>query len=281
MKDIVEVGDPVDVDVIGVVLDRVPTWTNDTLDNGEPGITELVEAYQRSLDVIATQEGRGLAGSYLVRLTGIKREVERHYRPFADAAHRLHKGITSRRGEVIKRIESEINRLKGLVLRYDKEEERKRIEEQKALREQLEQDRAKAAKEMEDEACRLAEAGKAEEAEELRGDAKIENATPVPSVIIPDLAPPPATSGIGKTRTWKWRYQDGYDDQKVIVLLSTAMADSPGLRPMLLSYIQLNDKAISAAVRAQKGAFSVPGIEAYEAEDVRIGRTYRSVQSGR
>lgn len=140
--------------------------------------------------------------------------------------------------------------LKNSLLSFDREQERKRQEEEKRLREiaKAEQERLQAqAKAAEEEARKLREAGKKEEAEQFAAKAAIIETSsysiPVPIV----AATSTKVSGISKRTIWKAR-----------VVKKEAV-------PM--EYMEPNQSALDKVAQATKGAIQIPGIEFYS-EDI-------------
>jgi hypothetical protein len=161
--------------------------------------------------------------------------IEDYWKPLIEAAHRQHKALISRRDAMTKPVDSAIARLKGFVVYYDLEEERKRQEAERiaaeALRKQQEADAML-------EAERLAAAG-----DKLGAEQVIEQAVnaPPPPVIMQSTIPQVA----GKSTREVWRFRV-IDDSKI---------------PR--EYLTVDEIKIGAVVRALKGKTKIPGIEVY------------------
>jgi len=219
-------------------------------------IGKLITTTGRLKDV-ATNKDRDRAGAYLTRLHEVKKEITGHFKPFADALNKAHKAITGKRGLLVADIETEQTRLKRIIGDYDRAEQARRDAEQARLNAELEvkrkaqQEKIKEAGEAE--ARELAAQGRDAEAEAVRDVAANEPEIPKTEVIVPDTKSKPSTSSLKETMTWKFRV---VDTDKVIA--AVAARDAPS------SVLMVNESVVRALVKAQKMAFNVPGIEAYE-----------------
>jgi len=158
------------------------------------------------------------------------------------------KSITDPINEQIKRIKAffdvPINKLKeaeevikGAILKYQKEQERIRLEEQARLREEAEKFRL----ELEQKAKKLEEQGKTEKAEEIKQQAE--------TIITPVLANDTVkVAGISKMKVWKYRIVD------------------ESLIPR--EYLIPNEKMLTQIAKSTKGALKIPGVEFYCEETI-------------
>lgn len=158
------------------------------------------------------------------------------------------KSITDPINEQIKRIKAffdvPINKLKeaeevikGAILKYQKEQERKRLEEQARLREEAEKRRL----ELEQKIKKLEEQGKTEKAEEIKQQAE--------TIITPVLANDTVkVAGISKMKVWKYRIVD------------------ENLIPR--EYLMPNEKMLTQIAKSTKGALKIPGVEFYCEETI-------------
>ncbi len=158
------------------------------------------------------------------------------------------KSITDPINEQIKRIKAffdvPINKLKeaeevikGAILKYQKEQERIRLEEQARLREEAEKRRL----ELEQKAKKLEEQGKTEKAEEVKQQAE--------TIITPILANDTVkVAGISKMKVWKYRITN------------------ESLIPR--EYLIPNEKMLTQIAKSTKGALKIPGVEFYCEETI-------------
>ncbi|HOM04509.1 MAG TPA: hypothetical protein PLU67_03335 [Candidatus Kapabacteria bacterium] len=158
------------------------------------------------------------------------------------------KSITDPINEQIKRIKAffdvPINKLKeaeevikGAILKYQKEQERIRLEEQARLREEAEKRRLK----LEQKAKKLEEQGKTEKAEEVKQQAE--------TIITPILANDTVkVAGISKMKVWKYRITN------------------ESLIPR--EYLIPNEKMLTQIAKSTKGALKIPGVEFYCEETI-------------
>ena len=158
------------------------------------------------------------------------------------------KSITDPINEQIKRIKAffdvPINKLKeaeevikGAILKYQKEQERIRLEEQARLREEDEKRRL----ELEQKAKKLEEQGKTEKAEEVKQQAE--------TIITPILANDTVkVAGISKMKVWKYRITN------------------ESLIPR--EYLIPNEKMLTQIAKSTKGALKIPGVEFYCEETI-------------
>jgi len=158
------------------------------------------------------------------------------------------KSITDPINEQIKRIKAffdvPINKLKeaeevikGAILKYQKEQERIRLEEQARLREEAEKFRL----ELEQKAKKLEEQGKTEKAEEVKQQAE--------TIITPILANDTVkVAGISKMKVWKYRITN------------------ESLIPR--EYLIPNEKMLTQIAKSTKGALKIPGVEFYCEETI-------------
>lgn len=140
--------------------------------------------------------------------------------------------------------------LKNSLLSFDREQERKRQEEEKRLREiaRAEQERLQAqARAAEEESRKLIEAGKKEEAEQLAAKAATIEISSY-SIPVPIVAQAQTkVAGISKRTIWKAR-----------VIKKESIP---------LEYMEPNQSALDKVAQATKGTIQIPGVEFYS-EDI-------------
>lgn len=253
-------------EAIEILADRVPQF---------PDADDADQLMQTTgaIKAIESQDDATLALQYCRDLARIDSDAAKHFKPYTDSAHKLHKAIVARRKKVGDALDTEIRRLKGLVLGFNREQERQRREaEEKARREReaaARAERERLEKEAQEEAERLEAEGKTEEAaqaieqaaaegEQIERDAAV---TPV----LPDQVPPMSVTGAAATKRWTID-EAGID----LTTLVKAAAENPAA---FLGYLQPNVSALKAAARSQKSLFKVPGVRAYEDAGISIRKS--------
>lgn len=217
----------------------------------------------RAIKAIDSPDDASLALQYCRDLARVDSDVAGHFKPFTDSAHKLHKALVARRKKVGDLLGNEITRLKGLVLSFNREQERRRREEEQRLQRERDEaarrERERLEKEAQEEAERLAAEGKNAEAEQVLNQAVAEGEQiEREAAVTPVLPPAPAASTPGASTRKTWTIDEAGIDLTTLV---KAAAENPAA---FLGYLQPNVSALKAAARSQKSLFSVPGVRAYE-----------------
>jgi hypothetical protein len=191
--------------------------------------------------LIATNADYESAGSFLLLLKGLQKEIDKTFKPIIEKAHAAHKEAISQSKTHSKPVENAEKIIKDKIAIYLLECERKRREEQRRLEEE-------ARKRQEEEALQAAaEAESEQEAEEIIQEA-IET---VPVVVAPRVES--KVDGISSRKVWKWR-----------------LVNAEKMNP---KFMIPDEKRINMSVRAlgKVAEATIGGIQVYE-ETIIIGR---------
>jgi len=192
--------------------------------------------------VISNDEDLAVAGAMLVSIKGIQKQINACFDPIIKKAHSAHKEAVAQKktaGKPLARAESII---KPKIAEYSAGQERIRKEEE--LR--IQREEAERVRKIEEERLK-----KAEELEE-NGDAEAAEAVlsePAPAAVVAEQPKAPTkVSGVAIKKVWKFRVID------VIKLPK--------------EYMIPDEKLIGQAVRRDKDACSIPGVEVYSEDSV-------------
>jgi hypothetical protein len=190
-------------------------------------------------------------------VASIKR-VKEFFDPDIENAHKTHKGLCAKKREALAPREDAIKVIDGMIGAFHLEQRRKReAREQEEEQKRLEAERVALAaqKELEaaqDETDRHIAAAKAADAED---QLKAAEDRQLQTHVLHDQVPAtPKTKGVSVKTTYKWRVTD--------------------LKQVPRQYLRCepNVALLNATVKASKMATNIPGIEVYEAADVRTTR---------
>lgn len=258
-----------------------------------PTDSELLST-SKAIGFVASDQDYTLMLKLAGNLASEQRQADKHYKPYADMANKLHDRIVAMRDGIVGQYRSEITRLKNMALAYDAEKERKAREEaarreaearrvaeaerQRIIAEARRQAEEQEAKRREAEAAAALErneqrrlamqkeaARQALEAaatiERARQEAEAVQAAPI---VMPTVHTPPASeTGASQRKIWKWECRD-------MVLLMRAAIENPAA---YLKYFSLNEKLIGAEVTNQGEKFNLPGIETWQETGMSIRRS--------
>ena len=238
-------------------------WVPDVLMRAQ--LVKLVDATY-AIDVTA-DGGMTRADSMLAEVRDQVKFITAHFTEPVELANRMHKRLTSLRGEwtapgtecvsvVGGRIAREQRRLEDIAAAARREQQR--LADEKARAEAI--DRAKAVQQ---------QGAPAAVVERMQAEAQTVKAAPVPVV-----AATPALKSTTVTKTWKARITGtpadaepnpetseltGEQKAQIYALLSAIIA---GHQPMAL--IELSWGTLNSRAKAEKSTLAIPGIEAYE-----------------
>lgn len=200
---------------------------------------------------IKDQETYNTAAVKFNAVSALEREITGHYAPMKQKAHEAHKAICEAEKTMLGPVQEAKRILSRSIGAWDAEQERKRQEEQRRLE-------AEARRIAEEEA--LAAAVEVEQAGASPEEVEAVLSTPAP-IMRPTAAPTYERASTVSTREM-WSAE--------LVSLQ-ALVKAAAANPAYLPYLQANQTALNATARAQKAAFSVPGVKA-NCERIAAGR---------
>ena len=188
--------------------------------------------------VIGNDQEFETAGEFGVLLKQKAGEVTDFFKPLKDAAYKAHKAVCDREKEMLTPLKNAERVLKKTMGDYTMEQERKRREQEEAMRRAAE---AEAQRKL-DEAAELEKAGRGTDAEAALNDAEVmEGAGHM--AFVPSATP--RAKGVSTSKDWEIV---SVDDKAVPLSINGAM-----LRPV-------DQAAAMRLIRATKGTITIPGI---------------------
>jgi hypothetical protein len=191
---------------------------------------------------IANAEDHEMACAFLTFVATRKKQIDEVFDPIVRKAHETHKEAVAQKKKVLDPLLLAEQNVKGKIVTYDAWQQHLR---------QLEETRLAKLAQAEAEAKALAEA----EQLEAQGDKELADlvletaaAAPAPVVVLPPAVE--KQEGVSMRQTWKYRITDE--------------------RLIPREYLMVNESAIGAVVRAQKGMTKIPGIQAYSESGVSV-----------
>lgn len=233
-------------------------------------------AYALSIDVKGP-EGLQRADLALTALNDAIKAADAHFEEPAAIANRLHKQITTVRGEWT----ADGKSAKNVVgQRVYAENDRLDREARRVVREAQEEANRLAREDAEREAERAAKSkAPAAVVEQLKEQAKTATAPPVP---VPAIAPP-AMKGTTVTTTWKARLVGTpADDEPNPKVADLSIAQQAQLKALLkailddkapITAIEFNWSVLNGRAKADKSTLAIPGVEAFTEGGVRAKGT--------
>ena len=213
---------------------------------------------ERSI-AVTSAEGYGLAAEFLKEVKAAQKKVIGFFGPRSDKdigikakAHQAWKSIVALEKSLLDPLENAETSVKGKMLTFQREENRKAAAEQARL--QAEAD-ARAEKEREH---LLKEAAKLK-TPELQ-DQRLQEAEEVEAPVITVQSEVPKVDGISSRKTWKAKVIDK------LVFVEAATKDQN-----LLGFIAIDESALNRVAAATKGEINYPGIKFYEHETMAAG----------
>lgn len=220
----------------------------DTAENEQLGKEVSLIETQASAVVVASEADYAAAGDLTKTVKAMQKQVKEYWDPLRVAAKKTYDDVLAKKKAMLDPLEAAEKILKGKMTEFVLEQERKRKEQEEAMRRlaQAEIDR------------KLEEAATAEtngdtmgvefamaEAEVMQG---IAEAGSIPSQ-------KPKADGVSTSKTWKIT---SIDDSKVPVALCGAV-----IRPV-------DEKAVLALIKATKGKIEIPGITFEESVTISV-----------
>lgn len=186
------------------------------------------------------------AGTFLRELQTKRRQVEQFFKPMKDLAHKLHKAICQRERVLLDPLDAIDRKVRGAMLEYQREEERKRREEERRLAEEA---RQREEQRLLEEAAALERQGQKELAE-----AVVEQAAEMPTPVVVVESDVPKVAGVTTASRWTWRPING-DEARAIQLVPR-------------EYLKLDTQKLNTYARMYGASAKLPGIEFYDAGKV-------------
>ena len=197
--------------------------------------TDLVVKSQNL--VIANQDQYEDAGMFLKTIKGMQKKVEDSFNPIIEKAHQTHKEAIAKRDEHLNPLKGAEKTIKGLMITYANEQERKAREEQARLQKLADAEAARQKKILDEKIARAEASGKTEKAEELQ--MQKESVAPIIApVVTPQIETPKGVS-----------YRDNW----------TAEVANISLVPR--EYLIANMQMLNGIAKSTKGTLKIPGIE--------------------
>jgi regulator of protease activity HflC (stomatin/prohibitin superfamily) len=191
---------------------------------------------------IMNSEDHEIACAFLTFVATGKKQVEEVFDPIVKKAHETHKEAVAQKKKFLDPLLMAEMNVKGKIVTYDTEMQRLRREKEIADAKILQQQQQEAA---------IAEAQQLEASGDKElADLVLETAAtaPAPVVILPPAVE--KQEGVSMRQTWKFRITDE--------------------RLIPREYLMVNESAIGAVVRAQKGMTRIPGIQVYPESGVSV-----------
>lgn len=201
---------------------------------------------------IVDQATYNTAAAKFIGVSALEKEITGHYAPMKEAAHKAHKAVCDAEKEILAPVQEAKRILSRSIGSWDAEQERKRQEEQRRLE-------AEARQREEDDRLEAAADAEAAGADEEEIEAVL--SSPVP-MMKPTAAPTyEKASNVSTRESWSAEVTS-------LAKLVKAAADNPAY----LAYLTPNMPSLNATARAQKSAFSIPGVRA-NCERIAAGRS--------
>lgn len=202
--------------------------------------------------VVADQEGLDVAGSFLVSIKTLRKEINDTFDPVIQKAHQTHKEALAQKKKVEAPLAKGEKIIKASMASYVEEQARIRREaeeRQRKEREEIERKKREEEERILAEALKAEEEGKEEEAQDILEEADVfADEEPEPTTVIP--AEPVTTRGVSTRKIWKWEIGIGQED----------------LVPR--EYCSPDRKKIGDVLKATNYARTIPGVNVYQETSV-------------
>ena len=201
---------------------------------------------------IYNAEDYEFAAGFLKEVKGAQKKVADFWAPLKKKAHESWKGLTAKEAEMLQPLQSAEETVKFKLLSFQREEEKKRLEEQRKLQAEA------------DERARRERERLIKEAEKLKSpglkEQRMAEAEMVEAPVITVQKETPKVSGISTRKVWKAEVIDKK------AFLQAAVNDNN-----LVGFITVDLSALNRVAGATKGAVNYPGIRFYEEEILAAG----------
>lgn len=220
----------------------------DTAENEQLGKEVSLIESQASAVVVASEADYAAAGDLTKTVKAMQKQVKEYWDPLRVAAKKTYDDVLAKKKAMLDPLEAAEKILKGKMGDFVLEQERKRKEQEEAMRKlaQAEVDRKM------DEAIAANNAGDVAGAEFAMAEAEVLDGIAANGMI---PSQKPKADGVSTSKTWKIT---SIDDSKVPVSLCGAV-----IRPV-------DEKAVLALIKATKGKIEIPGIKFEESVTISV-----------
>lgn len=220
----------------------------DTAENEQLGNEVSLIERQASAVVVASEADYAAAGDLAKTVKAMQKQVKEYWDPLRVAAKKTYDDVLAKKKAMLDPLEAAEKILKGKMTEFVLEQERKRKEQEEAMRKlaQAEIDR------------KLEEAATAETNGDAMGvEFAMAEAEVMQGIVEGGSIPSqnPKADGVSTSKTWKIT---GIDESKVPVSLCGAV-----IRPV-------DEKAVLALIKATKGKIEIPGITFEESVTISV-----------
>lgn len=220
----------------------------------QEGIAVLKERYASFK--ITTPEDFSESAEVIKTIKRQRDAVVEFFRDSKQKAHAAWKSIVAQEKSFTDEIDQVERKIKSAIREYQAEQERKRREEEKRLREIAEAEAKKAQEKLMQQAEEAEKAGNASAAEEITNIAAQVEAAPVQV-----QSSAPKAQGVSFRRTWE------IESVNKAELIKAAAND-----PNLAAYLIVDESALKRTANALKGQISIPGVTFRENKTVAVRR---------
>lgn len=188
--------------------------------------------------VIQNETDYADAGEFGKELKRKSAQVQEFFKPMKDSAYQAHRAICDREKAMLKPLQNAEQIIKKTMASYVQEQERKRREQEEAMRRAAEAERERKLAE----AAELESAGKTEDAEAAMTEAMVMDDA---SRYSAPAVEKPKVQGVSTSKDWEI---ESIDAEKVPVTLAGVV-----IRPV-------DQAAVMRLIRASKGSIQIPGV---------------------
>lgn len=220
------------------------------LDTAEEALNREVSVYEAEAlrMVVASDEDFARAGEASKEVKRMQKKVTEYWEPLRVSAKKTYDDVLARKKEMISPLESAEKILKGKMVAYTNEQNRKRREREETMRKLAQ---AEVERKLE-EASRAEAAGDAVGAEYAMAEAEVMDDVAKSGKV---GAVMPKAAGISTSKAWKIT---SIDIAQVPVEIAGAI-----IRPV-------DEKAVMALIKATKGSIKIPGIVYEETTNISV-----------
>lgn len=220
------------------------------LDTTESKLGEEVSAIELQAEsvVIATDEDYSMAGEAASNVKRMQKKVEEYWKPMMDSTKKAYDEVLAHKKEMLEPLKKAEQILKGKISGYWLEQERKRKEQEEAMRKLAE---AEADRKLQ-EAIDASNAGDTAAAEFAMAEAEVYDTVAATSAFAKQT---PKAKGVSTTKAWKITAIDS----KQVPVEFCGME----LRPV-------DEKLVMQLIKSSKGSINIPGIKYEETVTISV-----------